>query len=97
MVVAVGQRDLKQPIAIGLAFHGKGLRIPVVEIPDEIHALGGGCDTNEIDGLGHLFRGVTVIGGGTKGWRVGTIHRFTTLTDSLATAFFSETALNCDG
>jgi hypothetical protein len=39
------------PAAVGLAFHGRGLGMPVVEVADQGDAFGPVGGTNEIDGL----------------------------------------------
>ena len=55
MVGAVVERDLEAPTAVGLAFHGEGIGLPVVEIPDECHAAGAGGGVGEIDQLGQFL------------------------------------------
>lgn len=60
MVMPVIQRDLDEPRTVGLPFHRVGLRIPVIEIADQIDLSRRGRVADEIDRLGHFFGGVAV-------------------------------------
>ena len=60
MMMAVIERNLQKPRAVGLAFHGIGVGIPVIEIADERHDVGFRGVANEVDRLGHFLGGVAV-------------------------------------
>lgn len=60
MVMPVMQRDLDEPRTVGLPFHRKGGRVPIVEIPDQIDLSGRGCVADKIDRFGHFLGGITV-------------------------------------
>ena len=59
MMMAVAQVDLGVPGAVGLAFHGGGVGMPVVEIANQHHPSGVGDGADEIDGLDGLLGGET--------------------------------------
>ena len=60
MMMAVVERDLNQPGAVGLAFHRMRAGIPIIKIAEEVHTVGVRRVTDEVDGLGHFFGGITV-------------------------------------
>ena len=59
MMMSMIERDLNEPSAVRLLFHGIRGGVPIVKIADEGDAVGGGRDTDEVDGFGHLFGRVT--------------------------------------
>ena len=75
MVVSMVQGKLKQPGAVGLAFHGIGFRAPIIEVAHQMDLFGLGRETNEIGRLGHFLRGISVVGK----QRMGVMHVLGTL------------------
>lgn len=71
-MMAVGERQVDLPCAIGLALHRVRRGMPVVEIAGDKNFLGVRGAADEIYRLGHSFGGITVLGNG-KG-SVRTVH-----------------------
>ena len=77
VVMAVGQRHLQQPGAIGLPFHRMRGRIPVIEISHQEDLLCFGSETNEIDGFGHFFGRITIVRGKRTSTHVYKLREYT--------------------
>lgn len=60
VVVAVAQGDYDVPGSVRLPDHGRGLGLPIVEIPDESDPLGLGSEAEEVDRLGHVLGRVAI-------------------------------------
>ena len=76
MMVAMAQRQLRVPGAIGMALHRVRTGMPVIEIAGDKHFLGVRGGANEVDRLAEISGGVTIPG--DSGVKLGRCILFTT-------------------
>src|SRR4051812_18010457 len=60
MVMAVAQWDLGVPAAVGLAFHGMGVGVPVVEAANDVNGFGFRGDTQKVGRQREFFRRIPI-------------------------------------
>ncbi len=67
MVMPVVKGNLNKPSAVRLAFHRARTGVPIIEIAYQADLAGVWSQANEVDGLDHLLRGITIHWGSLFG------------------------------